>query len=229
MHGFRAGNYDNRLVDHKVQVFTNNQPVRYVGLGVLKPTGADRTIEGVTRARKARPLGMARLAIFKRPPSGSPVQDQDILYVSPRLLMHDTASMQNFYISRYYWSLRAIPGYQNLQAIWEISVPQVEFFDTMLDATRDVPLSRLWTRGAQSRWVMWITVNDLGLSRCLARYTSVSVDTDKDNMELTAGHHLYSAIKKRLGATPPGEDFVSPALAGTINPPAYFQRWVAGP
>lgn len=226
MKTFEGGNYDNMLVKGTVQVSSNTVP--YVGLGVLKPREAALMESSVMQARKARPLGIARLAIFRRPAKKTPVAEEDILYVSPRLSMHDAASEDNFYLSRYLWSLRAMPGYQNLQAIWQFRIPQHEFVDKMMAPTRDVPLSKIWMKGAPLEQALYMTVEQSGKAVCISRYRSV-LQPDRSTkivQEPESGLTLYAAVKQRLDATPPGEAFVSGALTGALSlPHDYFKPW----
>lgn len=244
MKGFGGGNYDDALFDGTLRVSTRDNgvetPVPFVGLGVLKPPPASTMAAAVTRARRARPLGIARLAIFKRPPRNKAVEDRDILYVSPRLPMHDPTALHNFYISRYLWSLRAMPGYQNLQAIWEISIPRDDFIEGLLHPTRDVPLSQLWKAGSQSRAVLWMTVEDTGMARCLARYKSRLIkkmkpdgtieDVTIEDQDPQNALNPYRAVINRLQRTKPGEDFLSGALQGSLDVPhPMFERWPSVP
>jgi len=125
---FEGCNYDNQLFDKTVAV-TRPQPTPCVGIGVLNDLSPDVIRAGITNAREARPLGLVRLAIFRRPAARATVKDDDILYVSPRLLMHDRASLANYYGSRFLWSLRQTPGYEKLEVMWQFTHPKLGLAD----------------------------------------------------------------------------------------------------
>lgn len=231
MRKFDGGNYDNMLVEGTVQVTSKGTPVPYAGLGVLKPTGAPLMEQAVMQARRARPLGIARLAIFRRPAEKQRVADKDILYVSPRLPMHDPASEHNFYLSRYLWALRTMPGYDNLQAIWQFTLPLRELAGDMTAATRDVPLSKIWPKEAPLSQVLYMTVEKTGKASCMSRFKAKLLENRKTIAVEDPEGALrdYGAVKRKLDETPPGKAFVSGAVAGIINlPHDYFKPWSEG-
>lgn len=113
------GSYDDPLWD---SVSTSY----YIGMGTAKKP-AD--VEGaVKRIKKTRTIGFARLALIKRGASFSGKIDAkspppEILFVSRLLRMWGDAEDQSFSISRYFWSLRSLPGTKDVQALWVFYVP----------------------------------------------------------------------------------------------------------
>jgi len=173
---FNGGNYDNRLFDDDVNVRAVPD-VRFVGIGVLKPKSPGEMTAAVAKAREVRPLGFARLAILKRRPAGA-YEKKDILYVSPRVWMHDTSGAANYYISRYLWSLRQTPGYEDVEVLWQISHPQDvapdpgskdgkvkptpgdPFATKAFNAVRRVPLKDIWGPRRLSNYSTFLTMSN---------------------------------------------------------------------
>ncbi len=141
---FNGGNYDDCLFQGVVGVYHSGVTVDCVGFGSLQLPSTATIRDGIAAARKARPLGMARLALLER--SGG--SNAEVLYVSPRVWLHDVASAANYYISRHLWSLRATPGYENIEALWQISHPANAdpdlFASECFKATRAMPLHAVW-------------------------------------------------------------------------------------
>ncbi len=229
------GNYDDGLFAGQIGVSLAKppQPIPFVGLGVHKPLSAKVIITGVSLARRARPLGVARLGIIRRSiSSGANLDPNAILYVSPTLPMHEGAT-DNFYISRYLWSLRSMPGYKHLQAIWQIAAPLHAFVNALREPTRDIPLKNVFARATPDlrHWI-WLTVENDGRVTYLARYktetykdattggTGVRDATEPDNV---LGR--YGALISKLKKLPHGEHYVSPALGALDSIPSYFKPW----
>jgi hypothetical protein len=231
-----AGNYDNQLFSGSVGVVLakSGEVIPFVGLGVHKVLGAKSIITGVSMARRARPLGVARLAIFKRPTTaGQKVPDDDLLYVSPMLQMHEVGATDNYYVSRYLWSLRAIPGYQDLQAIWQISIPQGAFVNAMREPTRDVPLEDIYAKAAPSlKHCIWLTVEQDGRVTYLCRFKTETYKDEKDgktkarpSTEPKGALDPYGAVVSKLQKHPPGEQFLHASLGSLDAVPEYFKPW----
>jgi hypothetical protein len=173
---FVGGNYDNRLFSGDVNVRAI-PGVMYVGIGVLKPKSPGQILAAITAARRARPLGFARLAILNRRVGGAYEKD-DILYISPRVWMHDASGSANYYISRYLWSLRQTPGYENLEVLWQISHPQDvpptlpskdgkvkaqpgdPFATNAFTAARTVPLKDIWGPKNRTNYSTFLTMSN---------------------------------------------------------------------
>lgn len=173
---FNGGNYDNRLFEDEVNVRIVPD-VRYVGIGVLKPKPPGEITAAVAKARRVRPLGFARLAVLKRRTGGA-YEKSDILYVSPRVWMHDPSSDANYYISRYLWSLRQTPGYENVEVLWQISHPQDvaasqgskdgkvkpspgdPFATKAFEAARTTPLKDVWGPKKRSNYSTFLTMSN---------------------------------------------------------------------
>jgi hypothetical protein len=230
-----AGNYDNGLFNGNISVSldTTREQIPFVGLGVHKVLGPKSIITGVSMARRARPLGVARLGIFKRPPTGGKVSDDDILYVSPTVQMHEPGSTDNYYVSRFMWSLREIPGYKDIQAIWQISIPQHSLVNTMRNATRDVPLKTVF-EGAKLtlKPCIWLTQDKDGLVFCMCRFktlteknTTTGVTEVKDSFEPKTALDLMQPLIARFKKTPHGEHYLKESLGALDSIPPYFKPW----
>jgi len=222
MAGLNGGNYDDILYKAGINVHTLEGDVPCCGIGVLKPKKSPADIRAaVARARSVRPLGLARLAIFTR---GRGKDEREVLYVSPMVWMHDIASAANYYISRMMWSMRKIPGYQNLQAIWEISFPEHELAGRLRNASRTEPLCIPWQKGGTWKNCVWLTSDDTGQAFCLQRtklLPTVPATTEDEpaNAKLT-----YTAVFSKLAKTKPNEHFVRQDLR-PLTPPKYFEPW----
>lgn len=230
-----AGNYDDGLFAGQIGVTIpkTGEAIPFVGLGVHKPLSAKVIITGVSLARRARPLGVARLGIFKRPASAGGTLDPDaVLYVSPTLQMHE-GDTDNFYISRYLWSLRAIPGYKDLQAIWQISTPLHESVNALRDPTRDVPLKTIFAKTTpELRHCIWLTVERDGRVTYLARFKTETYKDEKsgetrarDATEPGNALGRYGALINKLKTMAHGEHYVSSALGPLDSIPSYFKPW----
>lgn len=117
----------------------------YKGTGVfppLDPDAAKSLCDTVSQLAKARPLGLARLAILARgkydekkvtAKTRSEVLKPDgaLVYASPLLRMWDDEDTQNYHLSRLVWSIRQLPNAQNLNAVWLVYVPKMVRIDGM--------------------------------------------------------------------------------------------------
>ncbi|MFO0762351.1 MAG: hypothetical protein U0359_38280 [Byssovorax sp.] len=231
-----AGNYDNQLFEGSISVILakSGEVIPFVGLGVHKVLGAKSIITGVSMARRARPLGVARLGIFKRSTAASgKISDDDILYVSPTLPMHEAGATDNYYVSRFMWSLRTMPGYKDLQAIWQLSLPQHAFANTMREATRDMALKDIFAkRTPDLKNVIWLTVESDGRVTYLCRYKIETYKDEKDGKtkvrdatEPADGLDQYRALLKRMQSTPHGEQYLKESLGKLESVPPYFKPW----
>jgi hypothetical protein len=89
---------------------------------------ATRLVEGITRMRRTRPLGLARLVILDRlgkSPSDNNLQKR-LRWASGLLPMWEDEPTQqlNYSITRYFWSLRGHPHAERFEARWLIDIPQ---------------------------------------------------------------------------------------------------------
>jgi len=230
-----AGNYDDALFTGQIGVTIpkTGEVIPFVGLGVHKVLGPQTIITGVTLARRARPLAVARIGIIKRPaaPTAKLTAD-DVLYVSPLLQMHE-GEKSNFYISRLLWSLRTMPGYAHLQAIWQVSVPQAEFVSAIRNPTRDVPLKKIYEGATPKlRPCIWLTVEKDGRVTYLARYKTLTYKDaadgktkSKPDTEPKGALEKIAALTNKFNHLPPGEHYVSPALCKLESMPDYFKPW----
>jgi len=186
---FDGGNYDNRFFEDDVNVrFVPD--VQFVGIGVLNAKKSPAQIRAsIAEARKARPLGFARLVILQRKPAQiGPAGDYtkaEVLYLSPRVWLHDVtsdkndvASDKNYYLSRLLWSLRATPGYESHEVLWQVSHPvdipdekdkktgQVTrkgdpFATNAFRAMRGVPLKDVWgPKPTRSNYATFLTMSN---------------------------------------------------------------------
>src|SRR5690554_3411411 len=80
-----------------------------------------------------------------------------LLYASPLLPMWEAAPTANYSISRYLWSLRDLPGGENVQAFWFFYVPQRELAEVMLEP------------GAREKTVGQLAVDALGRMKAIPR------------------------------------------------------------
>jgi hypothetical protein len=90
---------------------------------------------------KARPLGLARLALLQRGVAVTGVSVRNLqtgflLYLSPAVPMWGVADSDNFALSRYVWSLRDMPGRNAVEPIWMLYAPRFALADAMIDSSR---------------------------------------------------------------------------------------------
>ena len=113
-------------------------PSTIVGMGKLN-TSPETLTKGVERLERARPLGLARLILArtKNLKTGNttnfyrdPLKNW-LLYASPLRLMYESGPDQNYSIARYLWSLRNLPGADEVQAFWQLSAPRSTLFDAI--------------------------------------------------------------------------------------------------
>lgn len=224
---FTGSNYDNRLFAGSVSV-ARPPGVTCVGMGVLKPIAPAKIRAGIAAARKTRPMGTVRLAIFLRK-DGQSVQSADILYVSPRLPMHDPTSAANYYGSRYVWSLRMTPGWANLEVMWEFSIPVNDLAERMIDAPRTETLATTWGKsGGTLDPFLYLSNDAQGRARFRARVTLKAVTEEKKVVQkrVPEGNLApYDQVVKKLASVPAGKAEVSSLVQGAIVPPKYFEPW----
>jgi hypothetical protein len=105
-------------------------PYKLVGMGV--PPSVTGLADQATWLRKARPVGLARLVLLRRPKSTTDkLGIDDVLYVSRLLRMYGNGEKQNYGYARYIWSLRNVPFYQDVQAYWVLFIPRDYLADAM--------------------------------------------------------------------------------------------------
>jgi len=113
----------------------------YDGLGVL-PVHKEALKKGLLRIRKARPLGFARLVLQERGSNNENNVNDKILFASPLLPMH--YGDLNFPISRLMWSLRSLPGRNDVNARWIVYVPQNKVAKEMIyNSKRDTTVKEI--------------------------------------------------------------------------------------
>jgi hypothetical protein len=94
----------------------------FAGLGVLPPHSIDQA--QVDFLRKARPVGLGRLAITRRNDKASMnLTDADVLYVSRMMRLYGDDPSKNYTVARLLWSLRNTPGFTSVQVWWFIYTP----------------------------------------------------------------------------------------------------------
>ncbi|HEX2959798.1 MAG TPA: hypothetical protein VHO70_23380 [Chitinispirillaceae bacterium] len=135
---------------------------KYVHLGVLpEPLNL---AEAIKRSRKARPLGLARMVVFRK---GTADPQQRICYASPWLPMWENLSggkRRCYYITHYLWSLRDYPYPDEYDVRWLINIPQNTFYQRVRDNA-----TLTWPPGQHSQALTsTLPVADLG---CLASET----------------------------------------------------------
>ncbi len=234
-----AGNYDNCLAGGNVDVYASQRPIPFVGFGALKPRTPDDLERGTAQGKLARPLGFARLAIFKR--TDRPTE-QDILYVSPLVLMYEQAPDANYPPSRYLWSLRAMPACDVLQALWILRIPQGEFAGDLIQAGRSRKLADLMQAPGSKAitTALWWSVHTDGCAYLHLRYKILSttlangktgnenrfegVGTPVNGIK-ERGNDVFAAVTAKLESLEPGKDYISPSLQGKVEPPDYFKPW----
>ena len=133
---FHGGNFDDPLGT----VIKGAHPFRGTGLfPLMDDVAATKLRDHVFKVlRKARPLGLAQFVLLTRDPIRArtgllPL----VIYASPILAMYGSFSDEsNYAISRYMWSLRDLPGSQNVEAFWLIYAPLRDLAGAMRDAPR---------------------------------------------------------------------------------------------
>lgn len=101
----------------------------YVGLGVPPP--ATRLADATYGMERARPVGLARMVIVKRPGPKTPLQLGDVLYVSQFMRMWGDGNLDNYTASQFLFSLRNTPYYADLQVYWFLYSPNGFAADVM--------------------------------------------------------------------------------------------------
>lgn len=96
------------------------------GLGIAPK--ADRLADALAHMKRARPVGLARLAIQRRtpPPAETPNAPAkfDLLYLSSFVRMWGDDPEENYAPSRFLLSLRSTPYFEDLQTYWFIYAPR---------------------------------------------------------------------------------------------------------
>ncbi|MEO5927560.1 MAG: hypothetical protein ABIO72_02540 [Patescibacteria group bacterium] len=101
----------------------------YVGLGV--PPAATRLADATYCMERARPVGLARMVIVKRPGPKTVLQLTDVLYVSQFMRMWGDGSLDNYSTSQFLFSLRNTPYYADIQVYWFLYSPNSFAADVM--------------------------------------------------------------------------------------------------
>ncbi|WP_437485752.1 hypothetical protein WME75_01740 [Sorangium sp. So ce1014] len=111
------------------------QMLGFCGMGVTPPPPEDLG-EMAAFIKKARPIGLFRLVLTRRPSKGS-MTDDDVLYVSRLARMYGSLPEQNYTIAQMLWGIRNTPGFTNVQ-------PWVIFF-----IPRGILARSMWARGGR--------------------------------------------------------------------------------
>ncbi|KYF81873.1 hypothetical protein BE17_36710 [Sorangium cellulosum] len=111
------------------------QMLGFCGMGVTPPPPEDLG-EMAAFVKKARPVGLFRLVLTRRP-SKAPLALDDVLYVSRLARMYSSSPEQNYTIAQMLWGIRNTPGFTNLQ-------PWVIFF-----IPRGVLARSMWAHGGR--------------------------------------------------------------------------------
>ncbi|MFO0611523.1 MAG: hypothetical protein U0414_02960 [Polyangiaceae bacterium] len=101
----------------------------YVGLGV--PPAPTRLADATYCMERARPVGLARMVIVKRPGPRTVLQLTDILYVSQFMRMYGNGNLDNYSTSQFLFSLRNTPYYADIQVYWFLYSPNGFAADVM--------------------------------------------------------------------------------------------------
>lgn len=109
------------IVDSESYTHLYDENHAFGGLGVLPEHEVDQA--QVDFLRKARPVGLGRIAITKRV-LGSKMTDADVLYVGRLMRMYGDSPDKNYWISRLLWSLRNTPGFTNVAVWWFVYAPR---------------------------------------------------------------------------------------------------------
>ncbi|MGK3969587.1 hypothetical protein WMF38_33655 [Sorangium sp. So ce118] len=111
------------------------QMLGFCGMGVTPPPPEDLG-EMAAFIKKARPVGLFRFVLTRRPSKAAMTQD-DVLYVSRLARMYGSSPEQNYTIAQMLWGIRNTPGFTSLQ-------PWVIFF-----IPRGVLARSMWAHGAR--------------------------------------------------------------------------------
>jgi hypothetical protein len=189
------GSYDDPLVP-AVPASGPPKGLLHTGLGVLPDPPVSLGEHVDKHLKKARPLGLVRLALVNR-------DTDDVYFVSRLLRMYGNDPTLNFPITKYLWSLRCLPGYGTVQVWWVIYIPmRGRLVDNMLAGRRTLkqiasnPLDgkRVSITGTQ---ILAIASSGDGSARCIQRYFTNS--QSKLEAEPANGMHQgIAAILKTL-------------------------------
>ncbi len=122
---------DGHLDGYKLTGIAPGDGRQLAGIGILPRS--ENLAEQVEFLKRARPVGLARLVVTKRPGAvkGQTILDEQysittdsVLYISRLLRMYGPGKSDNFPISKLLWSLRNTPGFTNLQCWWFVFAPQ---------------------------------------------------------------------------------------------------------
>ena len=145
---------------------------KLIGMGV--PPDAERIGDEADWLAKARPVGLARLVLLRRPDENAktgPLGIDDVIYVSRLLRMYGDEEDQNYGYARYIWSLRNIPYYKNFQPYWVLFIPR----DTLADA--------MWFMGVRGK-----SVDDLNVdAQVIKSLRAASTTTTSTSASTTPG------------------------------------------
>jgi hypothetical protein len=107
---------------------------QYAGMGIVPRSDLPPAIEHM---RMARPLGLARLVLRR-------ISTNRILYASPLLFMHDMSHpFANYSMARYLYTLRRMPGREEIDATWVVYLPQRGLTMAMLGGNRSTTLGSI--------------------------------------------------------------------------------------
>ncbi|GEM_PF-4185953 len=151
--GFHKGNMDDQLSN--IVQNGGGEPFRGAGLfSRIKETDLPQFESQIQALMDARPLGFVRFALID---AGKQLDYKNVVkpsvgwlkFLSPLRPMYGAKVSENFSISRYLWSLREIPGFDDSPALegwWFIYVPRGRLAKAMMaDSSRKLTPTELAT------------------------------------------------------------------------------------
>lgn len=191
-------------------------PRDFVGIGIPDP-GSENLDAAINALRHARPVGVCRLVLRHRDFSA---QDDRVLYISHPLPMWGPSPTQNYTIARLCWSLRDLPGGQDIEALWLIYQPT------------DRLAWRLWRSGA--RGISWAAFADelakRGDGKVELNLIRVAYNSAGGQCVLTDPNDAHvDQVRKRLKSAPRTSQVYSKTLTGNRDPVAFFDPEAPNP
>lgn len=117
----------------------------FCGVGLMPVLKRETIRASIDRTRRARPLGLVRVFLVKRTTAGpghritdEAFVQQQLVFASPLLPMWAAAPTDNFSISRFFWSLRGMPGASELEAVVLVYIPKASLTHVLAQADRSM-------------------------------------------------------------------------------------------
>jgi hypothetical protein len=197
----------------------------YIGMGV--PKAAPALDAEVARIKKTRPIGLARLALVSRGAKFADAIDaksppKELLYVSRLLRMYGDTDDKNFTIARYYWSLRDLPGKEEIQAYWLLYVPrdvsvdakasaekkaQAKMASAFMSAPRTKKVDEFGTPLARARFIALTSLGNGKVKQAQRLYTKA-----ENNKPGTTGAATSKELLEPADGVPPNLGKLNDAL-----------------